>query len=105
MDPFTVHLFMGTTSAEPPPFDVPRRLRVLQALRDELLAEGDCAVSAHADADVHVEIVTVLGGDDGPIVRAAARSERVPERTRILIVRMSASGDSLELVCSDGMGG
>ena len=99
-----VYLFTQTTTEVPKPM-MQRRESALVALRDELLQLGDLRVSpSPQDADVHVEILNLLGADETPLARAAAQSERVPDRRRILIVRVSRESDRFDFVCSDGAG-
>jgi hypothetical protein len=99
-----VYLFTQSTTDIAPPMRQ-RRENALVALRDELLRLGDLRVSpSPQDADLQVEILNLLGVDEGPIARAAQRAERVPERRRILIVRVWRDTDRFDLVCSDGAG-
>jgi hypothetical protein len=80
-----------------------RREHALVALREELLQLGDLRVSPSPnDADLQVEILNLLGTDEGPMARAAQRSARMPDRRRILIVRVSRDSDRFDFVCSDG---
>jgi len=73
------------------------RASALQALRDELAANGRVRVSPVPDgADLEVEITSVLHVDDGPRNRAAEG------RQRILVVRLGRKGERLDFVCSDG---
>jgi hypothetical protein len=52
-----------------------------------------------------VEIVNVLGADDGPIVRSAKLSQRVPERRlRVLIIRLSVHDHHVEFVSAERLG-
>jgi hypothetical protein len=104
MNNLSVYLFTQSTDDSAPPV-MQRRLNALLALRDELLQIGDLRVSASPqDADLHVEILSLLGADEEPVVRAAQRSARHPERRRILIVRVSRDQQRFDFVCSDGAG-
>jgi hypothetical protein len=79
-----------------------RRSDALQALRDALIGlDGFFVSETSRDAQLHIEITDVLGLDDGPIVRSARRSSRIPERHRVLIVRLIDNGETLDLVCRD----
>jgi hypothetical protein len=99
----SVYLFTQTTDVAPPM--VQRRENALIALRDELLRLGDVRVSpSPQDADLQVEILNLLGMEEGPLARAAQRSQRLPERRRILIVRVTCESDRFDFVCSDGSG-
>jgi hypothetical protein len=80
------------------------RAEALRSLRDELVAQGGCAIAERHDSDVCVEVVEVLGVEEGPIVRAALHSKRVPERRRILILRLLAPDRTAEFSCSDRSG-
>jgi hypothetical protein len=97
----SVYLFTQSTDIAPPLMQ--RRENALVALREELLQLGDLRVSPSPnDADLQVEILNLLGTDEGPIGRAAERSARLPDRRRILIVRVSRDTDRFDFVCSDG---
>lgn len=98
---FSVYLFTQTTDIAPPMME--RREHALVALREELLQLGDLRVSPSPnDADLQVEILNLLGTEEGPMARAAQRSARVPDQRRILIVRVSRDSDKFDFVCSDG---
>jgi hypothetical protein len=100
----SVYLFIQSTSDNVPRVVRPR-LNALVALREGLLETGNVRISASPqDADVHVEIVNLLGVDEGPIARAAHRSARVADRRRILIVRVTGEDDRFTFVCSDSPG-
>jgi hypothetical protein len=104
MNNLSFYLFTQSTDDSAPPL-MQRRLNSLIALRDELLQLGDLRVSASPrDADLHVEILSLLGADEGPVVRAAQRPAQVPEPRRILIVRVSRDKEQFDFVCSDGAG-
>jgi hypothetical protein len=97
----SVYLFTQSTDIAPPMME--RREHALVALREELLQLGDLRVSPSPnDADLQVEILNLLGTDEGPMARAAQRSARMPDRRRILIVRVSRDSDRFDFVCSDG---
>jgi hypothetical protein len=98
----SVYLFTQSTDIAPPLMQ--RRENALVALREELLQLGDLRVSPSPnDADLQVEILNLLGTDEGPIGRAVAeRSADDAERRRILIVRVSSDTDRFDFVCSDG---
>jgi len=101
MNMLSVYLFTQSTDIAPPLMQ--RREHALVALREELLQLGDLRVSPSPnDADLQVEILNLLGTDEGPIGRAAERSARMPDRRRILIVRVSRDTDRFDFVCSDG---
>lgn len=105
MTMLTVYLFTQSTPAIAPPM-MHRRENALLVLRDELLRLGDLRVSASPqDADLQVEILNLLGADEGPVARAAHGADRVPERRRILIVRVWRDTHRFDVVCSDGPGG
>jgi hypothetical protein len=104
MNIVSVYLFTRSTTDIAPPMRL-RWENALVALRDELLQLGDLRVlPSPNDADVQVEIVNLLGVEEGPIARAAQRASRCPERRRILIVRVSRDTDRFDLVCADGAG-
>jgi len=47
---------------------------------------GDLRMSASPqDADLHVEILSLLGTNEGPVARVTPRSEPYPDRRRILM--------------------
>jgi hypothetical protein len=97
----SVYLFTQSTDIAPPLMQ--RREHALVALREELLQLGDLRVSpSPSEADLQVEILNLLGTDEGPIGRAAERSARLPDRRRILIVRVSRDTDRFDFACSDG---
>jgi hypothetical protein len=104
MNNLSIYLFTQSTDDSAPPL-VRRRLNALVALRDELLQLGDLRVSASPqDADLHVEILSLLGSDEVPIARAAQHAAENPDRRRILIVRVSRDQKRFDFVCSDGAG-
>jgi hypothetical protein len=104
MPMLSVYLFTQK-SADTAASTMCRRESALVALRDELLRLGDLRVSPSPQgADVQVEILNLLGVEEGPLARAAERAQRMPERRRILIVRVSRDAEHLEFVCSDGAG-
>ena len=104
MNNLSVYLFTQSTDDSAPPM-MQRRLSSLLALRDELLQIGDLRVSASPrDADLHVEILSLLGADEGAVARAAPCPAQRPERRRILIVRVSRDEQRFDFVCSDGAG-
>jgi hypothetical protein len=104
MNNLSFYLFTQSTDDSAPPL-MRRRLTALVALRDELLQFGDLRVSASPrNADLHVEILSLLSSDEAPIARAAQRAVQHPERRRILIVRVSRDQQRFDFVCSDGAG-
>jgi len=104
MNNLSVYLFTQSTDDSAPPV-MQRRLNALLALRDELLQIGDLRVSASPqDADLHVEILSLLGSDEGTVARAAQRPAQHGERRRVLIVRVSRDQQQFDFVCSDGAG-
>ncbi len=87
------------------PLAARRRSDTLQALREALIGlEGLFVSTTPHEAQVQVEITDVLGLDDGPILRSARRSSRIPERHRVLIVRLIDDSETYDLVCSDRLG-
>ena len=103
MNNLSVYLYTQAGDSAPPVME--RRLNALLALRDELLQIGDLRVSASPkDADLHVEILSLLGSDERPVTRAPQRLEQNPDRRRILIVRVSRDQQRFDLVCADGSG-
>ena len=104
MNNLSVYLFTQSADDTAPPL-VQRRLNALVALRDELLQIGDLHVSASPQhADLQVEILSLLGANEGPIARATQRQAPYPEQRRILIVRVSRDEQRFDFVCSDGAG-
>lgn len=75
------------------------RLNALRSLRDELSAYAGITVCATPQqADLEVEVMNVVGHDDG---RGALGND---PGQRILVVRMLRNGERLDFVCSDGLG-
>ena len=101
MDNFTVYLFVRDAARIQSPAAMERRLRALQALREELIALGGVRITALPyEADFQVEITNVLGPNGGPdgAIRTAGDGHRV------LIIRLLIADEPVEFVCSDGIG-
>jgi len=103
MTPFTVYLVMRNTPDTNRAQLMDRRLRSLRALHDELLAVGIRVTPLPDLADLEVEITNVSVAGEG---RAPSHAETTirAERGHILSIRLSVSGERVELVCSDGTG-
>jgi hypothetical protein len=105
MKSLNVFLFSQSTSGDGASLADQQRLQAMKALRDELLTLGIGVSAAPQDTDLQVEIVHVLGIEDGPLVRSATDASHLPERPRTLVVRVSADAElHSDLVCPDGMG-
>lgn len=122
MDTFTVYLFVRDRSDTQPPIAIERRLQAQQALRDELAALGVRATALPHEADLQVEITSVLGltEEPGPThsthpTRATqlthpthtthvTRATHVTQNDRVLIIRLLIGDEPVEFVCSDGIG-
>jgi hypothetical protein len=100
----TVYLFMRSSPDDATSGVALRRLRALQALRDELAGLGITITAVPHHADLHVEITNVLGIDDVPGDKHLAGPPRYRERRRVLLIRLGTEDDRLEFVCSDGLG-
>lgn len=101
----TVFVFLHATPDDVAPLVAKRRCDALQALREELVGLEGLRVSTTPDeAELHVEITDILGVEEGPILRSARRASRIPERHRVLIVRLTGEGETLEFVCADRLG-
>jgi len=75
------------------------RLSALRSLRDELAALPGVRVSpVPQGADLEVVLTNVIATDDGPGALDREGGHR------ILVVRLSRSGERLDFVCSDGRG-
>jgi hypothetical protein len=104
MKSLSVFLFLQSTSGDGTSLVDQRRLHVMKALRDELLARGIRVSAAPHETDLRVEIAHLLGVEDGPMVRSARSASRLPERPRTLIIRVSGEDEQLDLICVDGTG-
>lgn len=105
MTSMNVFVSMHPKPDDAAPLTARRRSDALQALREALSGlEGLLVSTTPHEAEVQVEITDVLGLDDGPILRSARRSSRIPERHRVLIVRLIDDGETYDLVCSDHLG-
>src|SRR5437773_8526401 len=105
VDSFTVSVSMPEPAAEPRSQAVGRGVAAVQAMSAALAGSGIRVMKPPQAADVQVEIVNVLGADDGPIVRSAKLSQRVPERRlRVLIIRLSVDDHHVEFVSAERLG-
>jgi hypothetical protein len=99
-----VYLFMQPGTGVAPPM-MHRRERALLMLRDELLRLGDLCVSPSPQhADLQVEILNLVGIDEGTGGRGLHRPDQGAGRRRVLIVRVWKATERFDLVCSDGPG-
>jgi len=105
VDSFTVSVSMPEPADDTRSRAVWRGVAAVQALSDALARSGIRVMKPPQAADVQVEIVNVLGADDGPIVRSAKLSQRVPERRlRVLIIRLSVDDHHVEFVSAERLG-
>jgi len=103
MTPFTVYLVVRNTTDGNKSHMMDRRLRALRALHDELAAIDIRVTPLPERADLEVEITNVfVAGENRTAARAQASG--LPERGRIMSIRLSVSEEHVELVCSDGIG-
>ena len=104
-DSFTVSVSMPEPADDSRSRAVWRGVAAVQAMSDALARNGIRVMKPPHAADVQLEIVNVLGADDGPIVRSAKLSQRVPERRpRVLIIRLSVHGHHVEFVSAERLG-
>jgi hypothetical protein len=105
LDSFTVSVSMPEPADDTRSGAVWRGVAAVQAMSDALVRNGIRVMKPPHAADVQVEIVNVLGSDDGPIVRSAKLSLRVPERRpRVLIIRLSLHDHHVEFVSPEMLG-
>jgi hypothetical protein len=105
VDSFTVSVSMPEPADDTRSQAVWRGVAAVQAMSEALARTGIRVMKPPDAADVQVEIVNVLGADDGPIVRSAKLSQRVPERRpRVLIIRMSVHDHHVEFVSAERLG-
>ena len=105
VDSFTVSVSMPEPADGTRSRAVWRGVASVKAMSDALARYGIRVMKPPHAADVQVEIVNVLGGDDGPIVRSAKLSQRVPERRpRVLIIRLSVHDHRVEFVSAERLG-
>jgi hypothetical protein len=104
-DTFTVSVSMPEPADDTRSRPVWRGVAAVQAMSEALARNGIRVMTPPNAADVQVEIVNVLGADDGPIVRSAKLSQRVPERRpRVLIIRLSVYDYHVEFVSAERLG-
>ncbi len=105
VDSFTASVSMPEPVDDTRSRAVWRGVAAVQAMSDALARNGIRVMKPPHAADVQVEIVNVLGADDGPIVRSAKLSRRVPEeRPRVLIIRLSVHDYHVEFVSAERRG-
>lgn len=81
------------------------RLDAVDRLRDELERAGAAVLDSAADAQLVVEVCGVYGAEEGPIVRSAKHAARLPDRYRIVVIRLRAEGRRDDFACRDAASG
>ena len=70
------------------------------------MAQGVATLAERADdADFVVEVRGVYGAEEGPIVRSAKHAARLPDRYRIVVLRVRAHDSREDFVCRDDRSG
>ena len=101
-----VTAFVMTTGDAVTQDEARARLAAADWLGAELIAQGVATLAEHADdADFVVEVRGVYGAEEGPIVRSAKHAARLPDRYRIVVLRVRAHDSREDFACRDDRSG